>query len=402
MRGRILAATLAVFCVASAAAQTPDPDPAFAAWRDRFVERAVSAGRTPATMAALFDGVTPDADVLAIDGRAVSGYTPAIWDYLDSQVSEARVTSGRALLQEAGALLQPISATYGVEPAIIVAVWGMESRYGAVELRYDARRSLATLAYAGRPNRKAYFERQLGALAEMIDSGHVRGGAIPASWDGGLGQAQFMPDSFLANAVDWDHDGLIDIWGNRGDVLASIAHYLQVHGYVAGAPTLIEARVDRRLSASVAESARTTSEWERAGVYALEGPVNDSTARLFRPAGDGGPAFLIYDNFAALKSYNGVQRYALATALLAHAIEGRPRTLDWPRPGDGLSRTELAELQTLLAANGYNAGNADGVMGERTWLAVRAYAAGAGLSPPDYPTQAILAALRARGRPATP
>lgn len=398
MRGHVLAAAVLVLCVSHAQAQPAD-DPGFAAWRDRFSQRAIAQGRSEQTLAALFDGVAPDADVLALDRRVASGYTPAIWDYLDSQVSEARITSGRALLQEAGPLLQPISATYGVEPSIIVAVWGMESRYGAVELRYDARRSLATLAYAGRTSRKPYFERQLGALAEMIESGHVRQGAIPASWDGGLGQAQFMPDSFLDSAVDWDRDGLTDIWSNRGDVLASIAHYLQVHGYVAGAPTLIEARVDRRLSAEVAEGARTTSEWERAGVYALEGPVNDASARLYRPAGGAGPAFLIYDNFSALKSYNGVQRYALATALLAHAIEGRPRTLDWPRPVDGLTRTELVELQGLLAANGYNAGPADGVMGERTWLAARAFAADVGVAPPNYPTKALLETLRAR-RPA--
>ncbi|WP_395646701.1 lytic murein transglycosylase [Terricaulis sp.] len=394
MRGHVLAAAMLVLCVESAHAQADDPD--FAAWRDRFSQRAIAQGRTEHTLAALFEGVTPDADVLAIDRRTSSGYTPAIWDYLDAQVSEARITSGRTLLREAGPLLQPISAAYGVEPAIIVAVWGMESRYGAVDLRYDARRSLATLAYAGRPSRKAYFERQLGALAEMLESGHVRAGVVPASWDGGLGQAQFMPDSFLESAVDWDRDGLIDIWGNRGDVLASIAHYLQVHGYVAGAPTLIEARVDRRLSADVAESVRTTTQWESAGVHALEGPVNDASARLYRPAGAGGPAFLIYDNFAALKSYNGVQRYALAAAMLAHAIEGRPRALDWPRPADGLTREELMEFQGLLAANGYNAGNADGVMGERTWLAARAFAADVGVAPPNYPTKALLEALRAR------
>jgi len=341
-------------------------DPAFTAWRAGFIARAQAAGRTPAALDALFADIAPDPTVLELDRRQTR-FTQPLWAYLEARLSPARIERGQALLSEHAALLAALEARYGVPAPILIAIWGMESRYGEAELSYDARRSVATLAYAGR--RKREFELQLLALARMIDEGDAPAEGLRSSWDGGLGQPQFMPRSFVSDAVDWNGDGARDLWGDSADALASIGAYLQARGWRRGAPTLREAGAGDA----------------------------DHVGRVLRPAGAAGPALIAYPNFDVLFRYNGVERYGLATALLARAIAGEaPLQTDWSRPADALTREETMEAQALLTHFGHDAGNADGVYGERTWLAMNSYARARALSPLTYPTRALLENLRQR------
>ena len=117
-----------------------------------------------------------------------------------------------------------MGAKYGVPPAIIVAVWGLESNFGRFSGVRPTIQTLATLAYD--PRRSAMFREELFDALKILDSGDVEPAAMRGSWAGALGQPQFMPSSFLLYAQDFDGDGARDIWRSTPDVFASIANFL--------------------------------------------------------------------------------------------------------------------------------------------------------------------------------
>src|SRR6202040_2649341 len=140
-----------------------------------------------------------------------------------------RMDGARYQLAENRMLLDGIWRRFNVEPRFVVALWGIESDFGKVMGNYSVVSSLATLAYDGR--RSAYFRPELIAALRIIDQGNIHPDAMLGSWAGAMGQCQFMPTTFLNYAVDFDGDGRRDIWGDRADVLGSIANYLTQLGW---------------------------------------------------------------------------------------------------------------------------------------------------------------------------
>lgn len=366
--------------------------PTFEQWRAGFIERATARGRTEATLRALFDGVTPDERVLTLATRQ-SSFSAPLWAYLDARVSQARIDRGRALHLEQGPLLAALGTEYGVPAEVMLAVWAMESRFGEATLDYDPRRSLATLAHTGR--RMAYFDNELMALADLMEQNLLP--KMTSSWDGGLGQPQFMPSNFLEYSADGDGDGVRNIWTNTPDVLASIAQYLRLHGWRQGEPLFVEVSAPADIPGD-ARQYRTLREWHALGARRLDGGSHDSdlSVRLMRPDGMLGPALLTTHNYDVLMRYNGGARYGVAASLLAHAIAGEaPLQTPWPRPADAMTGEELMSAQRVLAMLGHDVGAPDGVYGEKSWLALNAFAAERGLPAADYPTRAMYDALAA-------
>ncbi len=329
---------LALVCGLSVVrAQAPAPPPVFEssgiagfdAWRDDFVRRAISAGRDPAVLRRLLSGLAPDPRIVELDQRQPEFVAP-VWDYVTNRVSETRIAGGRALKAELGATLAAIEARNGVDADIVLGIWGLESNYGAAELNYEAAAALATLAYEGR--RRAQFETYLLALCQMVERGLAEPAQLRSSWAGALGQPQFMPDVYLSTAVDWDQDGHRDIWGNRGDVAASIAHYLHDRGWQAGAPVFDEVRLPEGFDYALADgSTRSVADWDGRGIKRYDGAAwrleeRNLQSQLFLPAGAQGPALLLHPNFAVIRRYNASDRYALVVALLARAYRGPSRS----------------------------------------------------------------------------
>jgi membrane-bound lytic murein transglycosylase B len=294
-----------------------------------------------------------------------------------------------------------VEARYGVDADIVLGIWGLESNYGEAPLNYDAATALATLAYEGR--RRAQFETYLMALTEMVERGLADQGQLRSSWAGALGQPQFMPDVYLTTAVDWDNDGRRDIWNNRGDVAASIAHYLRDRGWRPGEPVFDEVRLPEGFDYTLADgTARSVADWSARGVRRIDGAEwrgedRNLQSQLFLPAGAEGPALLLHPNFAVIRRYNNSDRYALVVALLARAFEGRGGLVrDWPVRLGSLNREQTFELQTLLNSVGYDAGPADGLFGTKTRGAVRAFQADQGLVADGFPNAALLDRIRVR------
>lgn len=380
---------------ASTTTQAP-PTQSFAQWRDGFRAQALAVGISAQTFDRAFDGIEPDDAVVTAD-RSQPEFTRPVWQYLDSAVSPARVRSGQARLQENAAALQRIDATYGVDQEAVVAIWGMESNFGAQMGSKNVIRSLATLAYEGR--RPDFGRDQLIAALQILQHGDVPAHYMIGSWAGAMGQTQFIPTTYNRYAVDFDGDGRRDIWGSSSDALASTANYLHASGWQRSLPWGFEVRLPPGFDYSQAEMSirKPLAEWQSLGIQPLSGtlPSVGTSMSLLLPAGYRGPAFLVTDNFRAILKYNNSSSYALAVGLLADSFKGGGQLVGrWPVGDAPLSRSERIELQQSLAARGFAPGSADGIIGANTRQAIRVYQKSIGLPADGYPTEELLGRLR--------
>ena len=371
---------------------------AFAQWIAAFRPAARAAGVSEATLQSAIDTARYLPRVVELD-QAQPEFTRTVWAYLDNTVTSQRVLQGQEKLQQLRTELDAASARYGVPPAIVVAIWGMESNYGGNYGNTPTIDALATLGFEGR--REAFARRELIAALQIIDRGDIDAARLIGSWAGAMGQTQFLPSNFLAYAVDADGDGRRDIWGSMPDVVASTANFLARSGWLAGQPWGVEVRLPPGFDHGRADTSvrQTSAQWAAEGVQGVDGrqlpDLADSTVLL--PAGARGPAFLVGPNFRAILRYNNSTSYALAVGLLAQRLEGGAGVqAQWPRDLVALTRSETRELQTALNERGFASGTPDGVMGPATREGVRGYQRSVGLPADGYPSAELLQRLRAR------
>lgn len=311
------------------AAPTPQP---FDAWLGEFIEEARARGYSDDVLKSTVVGLEPLHRAIESD-RSQPELTVGFERYFQSRVNTAVVRRGRELLHDNRSLLQRIETEYGVPRRILVAIWGMESRYGRNTGRTPVFQALATLAWE--PRRSRFFRNELFNAVEMVSHGYIEPEAMKGSWAGAMGQTQFMPSSYLAHAVDFDQDGRRDIWGSTADSLASIASYLKGNGWtpkytwgrevkLSAAARKRVAKVPQRKGTCAAMRDMTEAvplrEWQRLGVRLPNG------AALPRSGPDAGlievqdRAFLVYPNYDSLLRYNCAHHYALSVAMLSERL----------------------------------------------------------------------------------
>ncbi len=393
-----LFAGIASLCAACSSASAQSND--FAVWLDSFRAEASAAGISEAVLDEAFTGVTVNERVFELNDNQPE-FTRAIWDYLDTAVSDRNIADGRAALAENRIALSLIDEAYGVDAETIVAIWGLESAYGRILGDYDAIQALATLGFEGR--RTAYGRSQLIGALKIIQNGYAARSELKGSWAGAMGHTQFIPTTYLAYAVDHDGDGRRNIWSDLGDVFASTANYLSVSGYRADEGWGVETRLPGGFDYALAGVSvkKPIVEWVSLGVEGVRGDLlaafdPNLRARLIVPAGARGPAFLVFENFEAILKYNRSTSYALAVAMLSDEIagrDGRAATL-WPREDRPLSLDERKALQRALADRGYDPGPVDGIVGAGTRAALRKWQKDAGRPADGYASAAVLEALR--------
>lgn len=339
---------------------------------------AVAQGISPERFDQWFADVSPDMSVLPLLD-AQPEFTTSIWDYLAALVDSQRVNDGRERLAQHRALLDQVSAQYGVDPATIVAVWGVESDYGRVFGKRPLLQSLATLSCNGR--RQPFFKGELLALLKLIDKGDLNPVSLAGSWAGAFGHTQFMPSTYARIAVDGDGDGRRDLVASIPDALASTANYLKQAGWRTGQPWGVEVRIPAGFNAALAgrTKRKPLADWRALGITLVDGtPLqvpaisDDANAAVLLPAGAKGPALLVFRNYDAIYSYNAAESYALAIATLADRLRGGSGLVTpWPTDDAGLGRDGRRELQTLLLARGHAIGAADGMVGTSTRRAIQ-------------------------------
>lgn len=368
-------------------------------WKRAFRGRAVAAGVRADIVDSALQGVSLNRRVIELDNRQPEFSRP-IWEYLDSAVSDSRVSTGRRKASQKRAALEQIQARYDVDYPAVVAIWGLESAFGGNFGDMSVIRSMATLAYDGR--RKEFAEQQLIAALQIIQAGDISARNMVGSWAGAMGHTQFIPTSFLEYAQDFTGDGRRDIWAADAlDALASTANYLAKFGWRRGAPAVVEVSLGSGFDYALADPKikRTAAEWTASGVTAVGGVLPESDGiSILLPAGARGPAFATYPNFAVIKRYNNATSYALAVAHLADRISGgAPFSGSWPRGEQVLSRTEKQELQQRLTNLGYDTQGVDGIIGPNSRTAVRLFQKANNLVPDGFVSASLLKAVRAAG-----
>jgi lytic murein transglycosylase len=325
-------------------------------------------------------------------------FRTAIWDYLAGLVDEERVAEGRALLAQHANTLARVDERYGVDPATVVAVWGVESNFGQTFGKSPLVQSLGTLSCFGR--RQTYFRTELFAALRILQAGHIGPERFVGSWAGAFGHTQFMPSTFERLAVDFDGDGKADLMDSTVDALASTANFLQKAGWQTGQPWGFEVRLPpgTNVSGEGRRTKRPMSEWAARGLRRVDGsplPTGLGNAGLMTPAGAEGPAFLVLRNFDAIYSYNAAESYGLAIAHLADRLRGgSPFATPWPTDDPGISRAERRELQGLLILRGHEIGEVDGMLGEKSRAAIKLEQERLGHEATGRGGQKILRALR--------
>jgi len=380
-------------CIATAHAADP-----FATCLAQLRGPALKAGVSGATFDTHTAGLTPDMAVIDLLDAQPEFKTP-IWDYMAGLVDDERVADGKAGMARWQSDLDRAASRYGVDPATIAAVWGVESNFGRTLGGRPLLTSLSTLSCFGR--RQAYFRGEFFSTLKIIQDEHIAPDRLVGSWAGAFGQTQFMPSTYLRLAVDFDGDGRRDLVDSVPDALASTANFLKRAGWNPSLAWGYEVKLPAGLDTAGAgrKNKRPMSSWAKQGVTRVDGqalPAGDTPAGLLLPAGRNGPAFLVTRNFDALYSYNAAESYALAIAHLSDRLRGGgPLVQAWPTDDPGLSREERRELQRLLIAKGYDVGEPDGMIGARTRQALQAAQRELGLPPDGRAGQKALKALKA-------
>src|SRR5258705_7318515 len=311
----------------------PPTRPPFEEWLQGVIDEAHARGFSDQLIDSTLTGLTPIQRVVERDSSQAE-FTITLDRYFQTRVTPRIVRLGRQHVMEDQMLLQRIRAEYGVAPGVVLAVWGMESHYGEFTGAYPVFQSLATLAYE--PRRADFFRGELFKALSIVQSGFIDAKTMTGSWAGAMGQPQFMPSSYLQHAVDFDKDGLRDIWHSKADTLASIASYLKDAGWEPGETWGREVKVSMDARAQVADipkrdagcsakrlmtERRPLPVWRDAGVQLKSGaplPVSDIPASLVDV---GGRSFLVYPNYERFLDYNCAHLYALSVGMLADRLQ---------------------------------------------------------------------------------
>ncbi len=365
----------------------------------RLAPEAARRGITQQTYVAATRDLAPDLRLMDLMD-AQPEFTKAVWDYLDTLVSDARMARGRELLEQHRPIFDAVERRYGVDRHVVAAIWGVETNYGTLAGDRSVLRSTATLACVGR--RQNYFREEFLSALEIVQRGDVHPDRLKGSWAGAFGATQFMPTAFKRYAVDFDGDGRRDVVDSIADIAASTANLLKTNGWVPGQTWGYEVAVPRGFDFLLADNRRqmTIAEWERLGLRRAGGrpfPHASERAYLLVPAGARGPAFLMTQNFRAIMKYNPAEAYALAIGHLADRLRGgQPFAQPWPRDERVLSLDERLELQQHLARHGFDVGEPDGRLGARSRVALMQFQARSGLPADGFASAAVLDRLRGR------
>ena len=329
VRTIVFCLTLAALLIVMAGRQSHATESGFRSFVDSVWTQAHRRGVSRDTFGRAFAGISPDPAVLAKTHRQAE-FTRSVADYLASAVSSTRIETGRDRARDWKATLEKADARFGVDPYIVLGVWGLETNFGNNPGDLSTIRCLATLAYAH--YRGDYFRKELLDALDILQQGHVSPEAMRGSWAGAMGQTQFMPSAFKRYAIDFDGHGRKDIWRNVPDALGSTAYFLKKHGWIAGETWGYEV-VDARGATGNGKAMRPYASWADAGFKRADGGElpRSGEAALLAPAGADGPHFLVTHNFKVIKSYNNSTSYALGVALLGDRIAGgSPLRASWP------------------------------------------------------------------------
>ena len=238
-----------------------------------------------------------------------------------------RVNGGGEFWRENKAQLERAKELYGVPEEVMVAIIGVETKYGRIKGGFKVIDSLSTLAF-DYPKRSKFFSGELKHYLLLTREQSVDPHRLKGSYAGAMGIPQFIPSSYRAYAVDFDEDGLTDIWENPTDAIGSVGNYFKQHGWREGAGIITPASIpDRDISALITkglEPKLTMADLTAGGVTAEEEIDAVEKVKLLQLENkDGYEYWVALHNFYVITRYNHSALYAMAVYQLADAIKAR-------------------------------------------------------------------------------
>ena len=289
-------------------------------WVSDLRQEAVSQGIEPSLFDNAFRNIRPSRRIRHY-AKSQPEHRLTFNKYRRTRASKYRILMGKRAYKKYQDILENVGREFGVDPCVIVSIWGMETSYGTYMGNFPVIKSLATLAYDSK--RKAFFRKQLLYALHIVNDGHVSLHDFKGEWAGASGHPQFLPSSWYNYAVDYDRDGRRDIWHTKADVFASIANYLKQKGWQHGEPWAIQVKVPRGFPDKLEgkKVIKPVSEWAEMGIRTERGnplPYQDLKGSIVKPYG--GPAFLAFKNFRVIMRYNNSSYYAGSIGYMADKI----------------------------------------------------------------------------------
>jgi membrane-bound lytic murein transglycosylase B len=313
--------------------ETPPAPAPFSDWLLALRQEARDRGYSETLLDQTLEGIEPLAHVVQSD-RSQAELNPGFRRYLSTRLTPTMIRRGKEKATQNKTVLGQVERKFDVQGRVLLAIWGMETRYGRVTGNVPIFQALATLAWE--PRRATFFRGELFNALTMVQRGHIDAPSMTGSWAGAMGQTQFMPSSYLTYAVDFDGDGRRDIWKSTGDALGSIANYLKGFGWNGDETWGREVKVTAAVRSEIARTIpkrtegcyavrnmterRPLDEWQKLGVRLTNG---SALPRAKIPAGFvdvGERTFLVYPNYDAILAYNCAHYYALTVALLSDRL----------------------------------------------------------------------------------
>lgn len=393
-------ACIIVLFLASSVQAAQKTDKQFIQWLTEFSKQAEQQGISKTTINRALGHLTaPDPRVLK-KANYQPEFTLEIWDYLDPRVNQITIKQGKKMEAKYASTLNAIEKKLGVSKHIILAIWSMETAYGAILEKktrlHSVPHALATLAYADK-KRSKFGKSQLMAALKILDAGDIPHHEMLGSWAGAMGHTQFIPTSYLAYGLDWDKDGRRDIWSTIPDALATAGNLLKQNGWRTGKTWGYEV-YDPPNGYNYNDQTKTLAQWSKLGFKRAgnkQFPRPDEKAELKYIGGQEGPAYLMIKNFFVIKRYNNSNFYALAVGQLADQLAGfGGMEQDWPRPAGSLSIDQKFELQSLLKKGGFYDGEIDGQLGGGSKKGIKAFQHKYQLKVTGKPSLKLLKQLR--------
>jgi membrane-bound lytic murein transglycosylase B len=253
------------------------------------------------------------------------------YEYYPRFITREIIDIGKQKLEEHKELLAAIETEIGVEKEIVIAIWGIESKYGKNKGSFDMFQTLNTM-FDAYPRRSAFYREQLIHFLVLCRENNVDPLSVSGSYGGAFGQTQFIPSSFREYAVDYDKDGKRDVWNSSPDVLASIANYLQRFHWTFQAPIYWELGNELKSASLVAafqKGRKGMISWEEVKTkQAVDMPPTPDNRDVIivglelSPEAGGGMRYVAgYPNFQAITKWNNSNRYAMAVTELAAKLK---------------------------------------------------------------------------------
>ena len=384
-------ATAALLCFASCA-QAQACGGSFSSFLVGVKSEATAKGYAPATVDRFLANARIDKKVLKAD-RSQGVFKLDFTQFSQRVISASRLSKGKKNRKKYNKTLTDVQRTYGVDPAVILAFWALETDYGAFQGDFNTLNSLLTLSHDCR--RPELFRPQILSALELYQRGDFSPTKTTGAWAGEIGMVQMLPGDIISHGVDGDGDGHVSLKTSAADALMSGANVISSHGWRPNQPWLAEITVPQNMdwSKTGLRTSMTVAEWANHGVKArVKMPNGALQASVLLPQGRKGPAFLALPNFKVYFEWNKSFVYVTTAAYFATRIGGAPPFIEG-NPDPALSDSQMKSLQRKLKTLGHDVGKIDGILGAKTRAAVQAEQIRLGLPADAWPTKSLLGKL---------